>query len=243
MLLKIEGTTVLFEEALKDRHGHGKSADKICNSCRSVIMMKFLPENTYSDEFFGKNCWPFIFRLAESGTHINIWPMTSAAHFDWYEDKAHLIRINGKPVKDISELIDSLYDWWSDLFDDDLVKDIVAGVDRGKVLFQEALADRFGKGMSSEMLSNSSKSLICMRMLPTHTYCLSYVGENCIPFMYKIAEAGTVIDVFCDSSPYMFYPDPIVNLMSCNREPIGSFEEFLDMYDDWWAGEVGKFHE
>ena len=43
-----------------------------------------------------------------------------------------------------------------------------------------------------------------------------------------------------DSSPYMFYPDPIVNLMSCNREPIGSFEEFLDMYDDWWAGEVGK---
>lgn len=118
LLLKIEGTTVLFEEALKDRHGHGKSADKICNSCRSVIMMKFLPENTYSDEFFGKNCWPFIFRLAESGTHINIWPMTSAAHFDWYEDKAHLIRINGKPVKDISELIDSLYDWWSDLFDD-----------------------------------------------------------------------------------------------------------------------------
>lgn len=43
------------------------------------------------------------------------------------------------------------------------------------MLFQEALADRFGKGMSSEMLSNSSKS--------------------------------------------------------------------LDMYDDWWAGEVGKFHE
>lgn len=149
---------------------------------------------------------------------------------------------NNKPSFDFPSVIFQKYkepEW----FDDDLVKDIVAGVDRGKVLFQEALADRFGKGMSSEMLSTGSKSLICMRMLPTHTYCLSYVGENCIPFMYKIAEAGTVIDVFCDSSPYMFYPDPIVNLMSCNGKPIVSFEEFLDMYDDWWAGEVGKFYE
>lgn len=67
LLLKIEGTTVLFEEALKDRHGHGKFADKICNSCHSVIMMKFLPENTYSDEFFDKNCWPFILDYRKVG--------------------------------------------------------------------------------------------------------------------------------------------------------------------------------
>lgn len=149
---------------------------------------------------------------------------------------------NGKPAFDFPSII-FYKNKKSTWFDDTLVKKIIKGIDRADVLYQEALLDRDGKGISTEMLSNGCKSLICMRMLPTYTYCLSYVGDNCLSYMYDIAASGVTIDVFCDSPPYRFYPKPTVNLMAFNDVPIQCFDDFLDQYDDWWAEEVKRLYE
>lgn len=44
-LYEVEGTTVLFEEVLKNKLGRGISAEKICTGCQSLCNVYFDTEN------------------------------------------------------------------------------------------------------------------------------------------------------------------------------------------------------
>ena len=66
----IDGTKVLYQYALLDKNGKGIPPEYLSNGCKSVILMKYLPDRLYSNEFFGHNCWPHIAKLAESGNII-----------------------------------------------------------------------------------------------------------------------------------------------------------------------------
>lgn len=96
LLLGVDGTTVLFEEALKDNEGHGISPDRISNGCKSVIMMKYLPNRVYTNEKFGRNCWVYIEKLTKSGAVINIQPLRSIRHLRREGFDFTLFRINGE---------------------------------------------------------------------------------------------------------------------------------------------------
>lgn len=67
-LMKIDGTTVLFEEALKDKFGHGISTEMISTGCKTLCDIYY---NTDEDLIFygtamGNNCYPFLFQIAEN---------------------------------------------------------------------------------------------------------------------------------------------------------------------------------
>lgn len=65
-LLGVEGTTVLFEEALKDRDGHGISTEMICTGCKTLCDILFGDENLiYNGSAMGDNCIPYLMKIAE----------------------------------------------------------------------------------------------------------------------------------------------------------------------------------
>lgn len=113
----IDGTKVLYQYALLDKNGKGIPPEYLSDGCKSVILMKYLPDRLYSNEFFGHNCWPHIAKLAESGSIIKIAPWEHIYCIEGYGiDLSIFLRIEGSPINDFIELLDATYsmvdDWY-----------------------------------------------------------------------------------------------------------------------------------
>lgn len=72
VIKEIDGAEVLFEEALKDRFGHGISPEKLSSTAKVVIMMYYFPDWVYTSCSFGVNAWPFINEVILSGKTITM---------------------------------------------------------------------------------------------------------------------------------------------------------------------------
>lgn len=115
LLKGVDGTTVLFEEALKDRHGRGISTECISGGCKSVILMKYAPDNLYSTEFFGDNCWEYIIKLAKHEGIVKLYPMSDNVVLDDYYDDYYLFRLDGKPVSNIYDVLEATAHLWDSM--------------------------------------------------------------------------------------------------------------------------------
>lgn len=109
----IDNVSVLFQQALVDEQGNGISPEYLSNGCKSVILMKYIDNRVFTNEFFGENCWPYIFKLAEQGRVINVVPFANV----WCKEIRHantdLMRINGKAIisyRDVYRAADDLFD-------------------------------------------------------------------------------------------------------------------------------------
>lgn len=72
VLREIDGAEVLFEEALKDRYGHGISTEMVSSTSKYTILMYFFPEWTFITAAFGENAWPLICEILNSGKSLTM---------------------------------------------------------------------------------------------------------------------------------------------------------------------------
>ena len=80
-------------------------------------------------------------------------------------------------------------EWFSDLFVQKFLKDI----DKCEVLFEEALKDRWGHGISTEMISTGSKTLCCIYYdKENKLFYGSAMGDNCVPYLMEISRKKDV---------------------------------------------------
>lgn len=65
-LLAVDGSTVLFQEALKDYRGKGISTDKISSGCKTLCDIYFSNDGSiFNGSMMGNNCIPFLLRIAQ----------------------------------------------------------------------------------------------------------------------------------------------------------------------------------
>ncbi len=88
-------------------------------------------------------------------------------------------------------------EWFSDPF----IKRVLRGIDKCEVLFEEALKDRTGHGISTMMISTGSKTLCCLYFNPDKVFYGSSMGDNCIPFYMELARSRDI------SLCFEHYPD------------------------------------
>ena len=78
-------------------------------------------------------------------------------------------------------------------FETNFAKRVIKDIDQADVLFEEALKNRFGNGMSTEQLSSGTKTLLLIKHFPDEIWYAS-MGDNCYPFLIEIAKEyeGTI---------------------------------------------------
>ena len=125
-------------------------------------------------------------------------------------------------------------------FQDEFVRQFLKEIDGTTVLFEEALLDYKGRGISTEMISTGCKTLCCIYFLDGWFYG-SLLGDNCIPFLLKIAKKK---DVNIMLEHYMDIPDEdfISNDIRVNGSRV-NVEEYEDAYCLWCATEEEDFDE
>lgn len=65
LLLTVDNTTVLFEEALKDYRGRGIITEMISTGCKTVCCILHNSEKIFHGSLMGDNCLPFLLRIVE----------------------------------------------------------------------------------------------------------------------------------------------------------------------------------
>ena len=125
-------------------------------------------------------------------------------------------------------------------FQDEFVRQFLKEIDGTTVLFEEALLDYKGRGISTEMISTGCKTLCCIYFLDGWFYG-SLLGDNCVPFLLKIAKKK---DVNIMLEHYMDIPDGdfISNDIRVNGSRV-NVEEYEDAYCLGWATEEEDFDE
>lgn len=119
-------------------------------------------------------------------------------------------------------------------FENEFVKIFLKEVENTTVLFQEALLDYKGRGISTEMISTGCKTLCCIYYLDGWFYG-SLMGDNCAPFLVQIAAKK---DVNIMLEHFMDIPDELfeTNDIRVNGKRV-TVEEYEDAYCDWCATE------
>ena len=120
-------------------------------------------------------------------------------------------------------------------FEDDFVKEFLYEIDGSKVIAQEALLDYRGRGISTEMISTGCKSLCCIYYCyKDHIFNGSLMGDNCIPFLMRIAENHDVTIVL---EHYMDFPEQYFRtgkIMMYDR--LLDQDDYDDAFSAWCAG-------
>jgi len=73
-------------------------------------------------------------------------------------------------------------------FTTDFAQRVIKTIDRAEVLFEEAIKDRFGHGISTLQLCTGTKTLLVIENCPGHIYYGTLMGDNCVPFLMEIAK-------------------------------------------------------
>lgn len=118
--------------------------------------------------------------------------------------------------------------WFSDPF----VQKFLKGVDGTEVLFEEALKDKYGHGISTQMISTGCKTLCDIYFDEEGLWFYgTAMGDNCLEYMFEIAREREV-NLFYEHYPYIdskYFED---GLVCHNGKPVTEYE-FDDMYSDW----------
>lgn len=94
-------------------------------------------------------------------------------------------------------------------FEDDFVKKFLKDIDNTEVLFEEALKDYRGRGISPLMISTGCKTLcnIYFDVNSEHIFFGSQLGDNCLPYLVEIASKRDVtilLEHFADFPSWCF---------------------------------------
>lgn len=118
-------------------------------------------------------------------------------------------------------------------FEDPFVQEFLKEVDNTEVLFEEALKDYRGRGISTEMISTGCKSLCDIYFSDGIIFYGSGMGNNCIPFLIRISEQKDVTIVL---EHYMDFPERYFNekKIFIDGKPLGQYD-YDDAYSEWCA--------
>lgn len=99
VIREIDNAEVIRQESLIDRRGKGISPLELSSTTKCVLLMYFHPEYYYLNSMFGKNAWPYICDIVDSGSTIS---MSIDADFHPESDLPRRIPmcVNGKMVSD-----------------------------------------------------------------------------------------------------------------------------------------------
>lgn len=110
-------------------------------------------------------------------------------------------------------------EWFTDPFAVRVIKEI----DKAEVIFEEALKNRFGHGMSTMELSTGTKTLLLLRNRPGHIYYGSLLGDNCVPFLMELVN-GHPGDITLLLEHYMEIPEEYEGVLKVSGKPVSIFE-------------------
>ena len=117
-------------------------------------------------------------------------------------------------------------------FEDPFVKEFLKEVDNTEVLFEEALKDYRGRGISTEMISTGCKTLCDIYFDNEGTiFYGSAMGDNCIPFLIRISEQKDVTIVL---EHYMDFPEHYFEegKVACDGRVLGQYD-YDDAFSNW----------
>lgn len=125
-------------------------------------------------------------------------------------------------------------------FEDEFVKRFLKEIDGTTVLYQEALIDYKGRGISTEKMSTGCKTLCCIYFLDGWFYG-SLMGDNCAPFLLEIAAKK---DVNIMLEHFMDIPDECfdTNDIRVNGSRV-TVEEYETKYCLWCESTVVEYDE
>ena len=91
----IDEADVLFEEALRDRWGHGMPPDYLCSGTKTLLCIYHSPETWFNGNMMGENCVPYLLEMAKTmDIHVQLeylMKFENDEDFKW-------ILVDGKPV-------------------------------------------------------------------------------------------------------------------------------------------------
>lgn len=120
--------------------------------------------------------------------------------------------------------------WW---FENDLVKKFLKEIDGSEVLFEEALKNYLGHGISTEMMSTGCKTLCCILHDNSGKWFYgSAMGDNCVPFLVEIARKK---EVYIFLEHYMEIPTEYFDegvIRAYNGPVLGEYD-YDDLFSDW----------
>lgn len=120
-------------------------------------------------------------------------------------------------------------EWFSDPF----IQEFLKSIDGSDVLFEEALRDYRGHGISTEMMSTGCKTLCCIYYFPDKIFHGSLLGDNCLPFLIRIAETHDItilLEHYADFTP----KDIQKGIIRCNNQIVNQ-DAYDDAFSDWNA--------
>ena len=119
-------------------------------------------------------------------------------------------------------------------FEDDFVKRFLKDVDGSTVLFEEALKDYQGRGISTDKISSGCKTLCDLYYCDDGSiFNGSMMGDNCVPFIMDIArkkDFTMVLEHYMDFPPEAF-DEKLVTIKGIPVDQDG----YDDAYSDWGA--------
>ena len=119
-------------------------------------------------------------------------------------------------------------EWFADPF----VQEFLKEVDGCEVLFEEALKDRRGHGISTLMLSTECKTLCCVYFHPELIFYGSLLGDNCLPFLLRISDTKDITLVF-EHCAIFKESDYVNHVIMNNGKRICNDDDFDDSYGVW----------
>lgn len=119
-------------------------------------------------------------------------------------------------------------------FEDPFVKKFLKVVDNSTVLFEEALKDYKGRGISTDKISTGCKTLCCIyNDKENHIFYGSSLGDNCLPFLIEMAKERDItimLEHYADFPPEAFEE----KVIRCHGE-ILTQDTYDDSFSDWSA--------
>lgn len=118
-------------------------------------------------------------------------------------------------------------------FEDDFVKRFLKEIDGSEVLFDEALKNRFGKGISTEQISTGCKTLCCIYYNDDKDIVFygTAMGDNCYKFVMEMAR-NKDISLFFEHYPEIESKYFEEGLVAMNDKILSEYD-FEDAYCDW----------
>lgn len=128
VIWEIDQAQVLFEEALKDRFGHGMATEKLSSGSKTLICIYYYPQLQFNGSMMGDNCVPLLMEIArERDVHIML------EHFmDLREEDLPYVRVDGRPVTMYEYEYECRYCEWAEWVDTCSAKyyeQVAAGMD------------------------------------------------------------------------------------------------------------------
>ena len=132
-------------------------------------------------------------------------------------------------------------EWFKDDFSARILKDI----DKSEIIFEEALKDRFGHGISTMQISTGCKSLLSLKHSNGERFNGSMMGDNCAKYLLEIAKEKDIKIYLEHFMHFRDCPDDLGNLITVHGKLVDKLM-YRDKCIDWlnWLDQDGEeFYE